>query len=146
MKSARVYSMVVIAASVPLAGVFGCINVTPPAEAVLEGTWELVPSDLVNPQLTHWYLTFDSGGELTRVRYTFLDSATVTWNSPPGSVIVNENQVHISATRLGNGLTFDGTLDSPTEPTMAAGSLTSNLVFGDIEISVSEGEAVLVKQ
>lgn len=147
MKTRRVRSMVLVAAGVLTVGILGgCPGLLPGPESVLEGTWELIPSDTLNPQLAHWYLTFDSKGDLTQVKYTFVDQTTVTWNDPLGAVDVDGTQVHISSTQSGNGLTFDGTLDSETEPTIATGSLTSNLIFGDIQISDSQGEATLVKQ
>lgn len=147
MKTRRVRPMVLAAAGVLLAGILGgCPGLLPGPESVLEGTWELVPSVALNPQLAHWYLTFDSRGDLTQVKYTFVDLTTVTWNDPQGTVDVDGTQVHISSTKSGNGLTFDGTLDSETEPTIAAGNLTANVIFGDIHISTSQGEATLVKQ
>lgn len=146
MNSRRCRSVLLISASVLATGIVGCINLTPPPESVLEGTWELVPNVPFNPQLEHLYLTFDENGDVSQVKYTFVDLTTVTWGYPPGSVSVDGTQVHISFTKSGNGLTFDGTLDSETAPKTAAGSLTSNLIFGDVHISVSKGEATLVKQ
>lgn len=146
MKTKRIRSIALFAAGLLSAGIFGCPGLMPAPESVLEGTWELIPSDTLNPQLAHWYLTFDSSGELTQVRYTFVDLTTVTYNNPPGSVSVDGSEVHISSTQSGNGLTFDGTLDSETEPTLAIGNLTANVVFGEIQISVSQGEATLLKQ
>lgn len=146
MKARRIRSMVLIGVGVLSAGIFGCPGWTPWPASVLEGTWELIPSDTLNPQLAHWYLTFDSRGDLTQVKYTFVDLTTVTWNNPQGRVDVDGTQVHISSTKSGNGLTFDGTLDSETEPATAAGNLTANLIFADIHISTSQGEATLVKQ
>lgn len=146
MKTERVRSTFLVAVSALLPGVFGCPSLTPPPEAVLEGTWELVPSVSTEPQLTHWHLTFDANGHLSQVKYTFVDHTTVTLKYPPGSVSVDGDQIHISSTASGNGLTFDGTLNSETAPTSAAGTLTSNVIFGELEISVSQGEATLVKQ
>jgi hypothetical protein len=146
MNAHRGRSILLIAGNLLLAGNFGCIEMTPPPEAVLEGTWEVVPIDPLNLRLTHWYITFDSNGQLTQVRYTFVDFATVSWTDPHASVSVDGAHVHISATHSGNDLTFDGTLDSETAPTRAPGILTSNLYFGDLQITVSEGEATLVKQ
>lgn len=146
MKVRRIRSTALAAACGLLAGVFGCVELTPPPESVLEGTWELVASDPLDPQLTHLYVKFDSNGDLSQVQYTFVDRTAVTLNYPPGSVRVEADQVHISATTSGNGVTFDGTLDSATAPTRAAGSQTSNLIFGDVQFSVSQGEASLVRQ
>lgn len=146
MNAKQCRSALLIAASMLAAGTFGCIELAPPPESVLEGTWELVPDEPLDPQLAHLYLTFDSYGNLAQVKFAFVDQTTVTWDYPPGSVNVDGDQVHISSTESGNGLTFDGTLDSATAPTTADGSLTSNLIFGDVHVSVSQGEATLVKQ
>ncbi|MGE0480351.1 MAG: hypothetical protein AB7Q17_07760 [Phycisphaerae bacterium] len=83
---------------------------------------------------------------MSQVRYTFVDLTTVTWDYPPGSVSVDGDQVHISATSSGNGLNFFGTLDSATAPTKADGEVTANLNVGSVHVSVSHGEASLVKQ
>lgn len=146
MRATRNRSVVLIASSVLLVGIFGCPELAPPPEAVLEGTWELVPTISFGPQLEHLYLTFDSDGDLSQVKYTFVDLTTVTWDYPPGSVSVDGDQVHISSTQSGNGLTFDGTLDSATDPTKADGEVTANLNVRSVHFSVSQGEARLVKQ
>jgi len=118
----------------------------PPPEAVLEGTWELTPSDEVDPRLTGSFLTFDSNGDLALVTLTFDDETTVRLNYPPVSTSLDGDQVHISITFFGNSLTFDGTLDSETEPTVATGEVTRILTLGYITITDSQGEATLVKQ
>lgn len=146
MKATRSRSTTLIASSLLLAGIFGCPELTPPPEAVLEGTWELVPAVSFGPQLEHLYLTFDSDGDLSQVKYTFVDLTTVTWDYPPGSVSVDGDQVHIFSTQSGNGLTFDGTLDSATDPTKADGEITANLIVKNVHFSVSQGEASLVRQ
>jgi hypothetical protein len=146
MTANQVGSILLIPALVLLACISGCPESAPPPESVLEGTWELIPSNKPDMRLTGCFLTFDSNGELTQVRYTLLDLATVTWNNPPGSVTVEGNQIHVSATQSGNGLTFDGTLDSDTAPTIAPGSLSANLIIGDVQMWVSQGEATLVRQ
>lgn len=146
MTANRSPSIRLIAASVLLSGILGCVPILPPPEAALEGTWELVPSDTVDPRLTDWFLTFDSAGELARVTYTFVGGETVTWSNPPGSTNVEEDQVHVSVTVLGNGFTFDGTLDSVKTPSIATGTVSASIMIGGVEISVEQGEATLVKQ
>ena len=96
--------------------------------------------------MTNWTLAFDSNGKLTQVAYALVGGATVTWDDPPASVSVDGDALHISATESGNGLVFDGTLDSATEPTRATGSVSSNFVAGGLTISVPRGDATLVKQ
>jgi hypothetical protein len=135
-----------IAASVLLSGIFGCPQVLPPPEAALEGTWELVPDDTVDPRLTDWFLTFDSQGQLTEVEYTFVGGDKVTWNDPQGSTNVDEDQVQISVSLLTNGFTFEGTLDSVKTPTIATGVVSVTVTIGGIEISEEEAAATLVKQ
>lgn len=146
MNATRNRLTVLMASSLLLTGILGCPELAPPPEAVLEGTWELVPSVSFGPQLEHLYLTFDSDGDLSQVKYTFVDLTTVTWDYPPGSVSVDGDQVHISATSSGNGLNFVGTLNSATDPTNADGEVTANLNVGSLRVSVSQGEASLVKQ
>ena len=146
MTATRNRSTVLIASSVLLAGIVGCPKLVPPPEAVLEGTWELVPSVSFGPHLEHLYLTFDSDGDLSQVKYTFVDLTTVTWDDPPGSVSVDGDQIYIFTASSGNGLSFFGTLDSATDPAKADGEVTANLNVGSVQISVSQGEASLVKQ
>jgi hypothetical protein len=135
-----------IACSVLPAGMSGCVPILPPPEAALEGTWEVIPEDTVDPRLTDWFLTFDSRGRLTEVEYTFVGGDTVTWHNPTGTTEVDEDQVHIAATFLTNGFTFDGTLDSVKKPTIATGMMSVTAIVGGIEISEEEAEATLVKQ
>lgn len=139
-------STLLIAASMLPVGNFGCGQPSPPPEAVLEGTWELIPSEEVDPELTGSFLTFNSSGRLTQVTFTFTDETTVRWDNPPSETSVDGDQLHISVTQGGSDLLFDGTLDSETEPTSATGELTRNLTFGDITISESQGEGTLAKQ
>ena len=142
----RSRSTLLIAASVLPAGIFGCPQILPPPEAALEGTWELIPDDTVDPRLTDWFLTFDSRGQLAEVTYTFVGGDTVTWHNPSGSIEVDEDQVHISVTFLTNGFTFEGTLDSTKEPNIATGVVSVTVTIGGIEISEEEAEGTLVKQ
>jgi hypothetical protein len=132
-----------IGASVLLAGTFGCLET---ADSVMEGTWELIPSQNTDPPLTDWFLTFDARGDLTKVVYTVGGALTVTWNDPKASVDLTGEELHISATYHGSGLTFDGTLNSSTAPTTATGDLSTNLALGGVTISVLQGQATLVKQ
>jgi hypothetical protein len=143
MKSNEIRLPLLIAASVLLAGVFGCPGLMPGPESVLEGTWELNQS--ADPAVTDWLLTFDSRGDLTEVSYE-VAGVRKTWTDPPATVSVDGDQVRIAATQSGNGLNFYGVLDSVTDPTIATGSLSANMVVGNLTISVPQGEATLVKQ
>lgn len=138
----RIRLSLLIAVSALLAGVFGCPELQP-AESVLAGTWELNQS--ANANVTDWLLTFDSQGDLTQMSYV-VDNVLIIWTDPPAAVRVDGDQVHISATQSGNGLNFDGTLDSTEAPTTATGSLSADLVIGDLRVSVPQGPATLVKQ
>lgn len=145
MKVRRNRAMLLVAGSVLTAGIFGC-PLLPPPEAAMKGTWELIPSDTVDPRLTDWFLTFNSSGKLTKVEYTFIGGETVAWSNPPSSTDVNEDQVHISVTFLANSFMFDGTLDDVKTPSSATGTIIASIKIGDIEISEPQGEATLVKQ
>lgn len=146
MKAKQTHSVLLIVAGMLPAGIFGCPFALPPPEAALEGTWEIVPDDTVDPRLTDWFLTFDSRGELAQVKYTLVGGETVTWSYPQGSTIVDEDEVHVSVRVLTNGFTFDGTLDAAKAPTMATGIMSTTVTFGGVEVSNPEAEATLVRQ
>lgn len=112
----------------------------------MEGTWKLIPEDTVDPRLTDWFLTFDSRGKPTGVTYTFVGGDTATWHNPSATTEVGEDQVRISITFLTNGFTFNGTLDSTKEPTLATGLVSVTARIGDFEISEENAAATLVKQ
>ena len=134
-----------LAGTAMLACTFGCPAPTSPA-AVMAGTWKVVPGETLVPPLQNWFLTFDSNGTLTQLSYTATTGATVTWSNPPSTTTVNGEAVSISISQAGKSLTFDGTLDSATAPTVATGTLTSNLVYGGVTITVPQGSATLNKQ
>jgi hypothetical protein len=137
-------STVLIAASVLLAGISGCCAIRT-AESVLEGTWEIVVSNPL-PHLTKTVMTFDCSGHMTHVSYTIDNENTITWNDPSSEVSVVGDQVHVSATQGPAGFTFDGTLNATGAPTEAPGKLDLNLNFGPVSLSLTQGDATLVKQ
>lgn len=143
MRIERARLSLLIATSVVLAGAVGC---WPTPSSVLEGTWRLVLDEASNSPVTEYYLTFDADGKLTEVSYTVADNATVTWDDPPASVSVNGDVVTIAATQGGNGLVFEGTLDSAQEPTSAEGTLTLNIVLGGVTVSLDRGQASLTRE
>ncbi len=97
----------------------GCTPV-PPATAVLAGTWKLTtPSDVTN--LTELLLTFDSNGNLSNVTYKIGDKATITSPTPTATTAVAGQNVTISATFVGNSLSFSGVLNDTSH---AAGIVT----------------------
>lgn len=146
MKFKQIRSTVLIATGALSTAIFGCPELIPGPESVMEGTWELVPAAAPSERLTGVFLVFDSSGDLAQMKFTFDDRANVTWNNVSGSTALDGNRFYVSATQTGNGLTFEGTLDSTAAPTLVTGSLNANLIFDDVSISVSQGEATLVKQ
>ena len=134
-----------IAATIVPAGILGCPQLEPATESVLAGTWEVIPSN-PPPQLTKSLVTFNSRGDIARVKFTLTDQTTITWNSFSSGTSIHGDQIHISATTGGNNLSFDGTLNSGIEPTIADGEFTVSVTFEDVSISERAGEAILVKQ
>ena len=135
-------STVLIATCALLAGICGCG--ASPLGSALEGTWQLVVSN-PPPLLTSCDITFDRDGKVEAVSYYFDDKATVTWNSPTNEVSAEGDQVHFSVMQFGQGFTFAGTLDSATGPTRATGKLDLNLSVANVDISVLQGDATLIK-
>lgn len=136
-------STVLIAASVLLAGICGCGTFS--TGSVLQGTWQLVVSN-PPPLLTSCVITFNHDGNVSGVSYYFDDKATVTWNNPTNEVSVDGDQIHVSVMQFGQGFTFNGTLDTATAPTRASGKLDLDLSVANVDTSVLQGDATLVKQ
>jgi hypothetical protein len=132
------------ATSLLFVSVCGC-PFEPPEAAVLEGTWELIPTALP-PELAECLLTFNFRGDLARVKFTLMDETTITWNNPPSETIVDGDQISITVETFNNSLTFEGALDSETEPESAEGEFSVSATFGDVTISEQAGEAILVRQ
>ncbi len=126
-----------------LASSAGCVVNPTPAEAVLAGTWQLVPSATLNPPLTSWFLTFDGNGDVTNVTYTFAGFAAVIWTNPPSATNVEGGNVYISATEDGSTLTFTGTMNASN--TAIAGTLNAIVSVGGATVSVNQSPAVLTK-
>jgi hypothetical protein len=138
-------SALLIAASVLLAGIFGCPQPTVP-EGLLEGRWEVVPDQGFDGSLTNLFVTFNANDQVSDVSYEFNDGVIVSWHDPGGSTSVDGATIHVTCTVAGNGFTFDGTLDSSTSPASADGSLTLEFELGDLGVSMPRGPATLVKQ
>ena len=137
--------LVLLGATALLAGVLGCPTPTPtpPAEAVLAGTWSLVPEQELVPALENWTLSFDADGNLSQISYKFAGVAQVTLNDPPGATNVTGNDAFISATIQGSGFQFSGPFNS--DKTRIDGTLSSNLVVGGATVTVDRGAASLTK-
>ena len=144
MISKRISHTLNIATSLLLVSLCGC-PLVPPEASVMEGTWELIPTNLP-PELAECLLTFNLRGGLARVKFTLVDETTITWNNPPSETTVDGDQISITVTTGDDSLTFEGTLDSETEPDSAEGEFTVTATFEDISISEQAGEAVLVRQ
>ena len=134
---------VLTAASVLLTGICGCGTFL--TDSVLKGTWDLKVSN-PPPLLTKLTITFDRDGKVSNASYYFSDKATVGWNNPTNEVSVNGDQIIVSVEHFGQGFTFTGTLNSTTAPTSAAGKLNLNFSIANVDLSVLEGDATLVKQ
>jgi hypothetical protein len=135
---------VLIVANVLLAGICGC-GTFPLVGSVLEGTWNLEVSNPL-PPLTRVAITFARDGTVSEVSYYLSDAATVTWNDPENEVTVEGDQLHVSVTQFGQGFTFNGTLDSATSPSSASGKLNLDFSFANVDLSVTGGDATLIRQ
>lgn len=137
------WSAVALAGVVSLAAMPGCAPPPPPPEAVLSGTWLLVPQIQPNPSIENFTLTFDSDGDLTQVSYQ-IGTQTVTWDNPPAATNVDGSSVYIGITQGISTVAFNGTLNS--DNTVATGNLTSTLSAGGITVETDNGPATMTKQ
>ena len=119
----------------------GCgLFVTPPPEAVLAGTWDLIPEGATD--LQQLQLTFDEDGVLTQITYQVTDSIMLTVPSPLSETDVAGSGVTITATFNGNGLVFTGQLQGTT-PEEIDGNLTALISVGDVIVSIDYGAATM---
>jgi hypothetical protein len=144
MRSTRAKSMGrILLLVLPLAGLRAtCIPNQPPAEAVLAGTWAVTVA--AAPGLEQLLLTFDEEGQLSTVTYKVADNAVITVPSPTGTTSVSGQDVTITGTFLGNGLEFEGILNSTN--TVITGTLTTHIVVGSAVVTIDNGAATLTKQ
>ena len=134
-----------IALFVPVAAlVNGCASPSKPPEAVLAGTWSLVPANATTPALSELLLTFDSNGNLTQTQYQVGSNAVVTTPIIGGDTTVNGSDVTISVGFLGNTLSFAGTLNSTND--LATGNLTTVITVGLSTVTIDNGAATMTKQ
>jgi YD repeat-containing protein len=118
----------------------GCdVNVTPPAEAVLFGTWLLGSSD--SGQNGKVYV-FDAAGKLTEIRTTSGNTTLVERNVHGATQVVGMN---VSIRTKGNVI-FEGTLNDTLN--LISGMLRSEFTipFTNNVISTDYGAATLTKQ
>jgi hypothetical protein len=114
---------------------------SPPAAAVLAGTWELTTPSTAS--LTQLLLTFDQNGNLTTVTYKLGTEITVTESAPVSTTTVDGKNVTISATFLGNSLDFNGTLNEAD--TVITGTLSTRIALGTIVITIDGGPGTMTK-
>jgi len=97
------------------------IQIVPPPEAVLAGTWRLETSQ-------------DKSGS----------NATVTDNSPHATVSVDGLNVSITSQFAGNGLVINGTLNEAH--TVITGQQGTEIHIAGLTISIDQGTVTLTKQ
>jgi len=127
---------------VVLCGACITVDTTPPPEAILAGTWQLTTEQTT--ELTQTFFTFDSAGQLDKVTYKIGDNATITDNSPRGTVSVSGASVTIDATFAGSGQIINGTLNDEND--VITGDSGTVIRFLSIEINVDNGAITLTKQ
>lgn len=125
---------------VVIAGGCQTAPLVPPPEAVLEGTWELVPDQQLD--LTRNIFVFDELGQMTEMRSVFL------------TITITERDIHRSTSVVGSAVTittrgdlvFTGTFND--DFTVATGSLSTKFTipFTSTEVSIDQGTATLTKQ
>ncbi len=118
------------------------IQIVPPPEAVLAGTWRLETSQ--DTTLTQTYLTFNDYGELSKIVYKIGSNATVTDNSPHATVSVDGLNVSITSQFAGNGLVINGTLNEAH--TVITGQQGTEIHIAGLTISIDQGTVTLTKQ
>jgi hypothetical protein len=132
---------VVVGSFLPLLALLsaGC---TPPATAVLAGTWSV--SSPSSTDLTELLLAFDSNGNLQTVTYKIGNNATVTVPNPVATTAVSGSTVTISSVFDNNGIVFEGTLNS--DNTVMDGNVTTQISTGGTVITINNGPATMTKQ
>ena len=111
----------------------------PPAEAVLEGTWSVVPADPGSIENVTYEAVFDSNGQLTELTALRDDGATARLDTAGSVTSLDGSAVTISV--QGTSATtslFEGTLSS--DQNTMTGSLTREIDLGDLEITLPGGE------
>ena len=116
----------------------------PPAEAVLEGTWSVVPADPGSIENVTYEAVFDSNGQLTELTALRDDGATARLDTAGSVTSLDGSAVTISlqGTSTTTSL-FEGTL-SADQNTMI-GSITRDIDLGDLEITLPGGELTFAR-
>ena len=137
MKSTRMRKLLL---AIPFTLVSGCVS-PPPPEAVLAGTWQLTQE--TDEQLTDFFLTFDSSGNLVKLSFTVGDNITVESPITSATVSVQGAAAQITTECMAGDLTFNGTLDETNN--IIQGQLTSTITVFGISIIIDNGAATLTR-
>ena len=130
-----------------LTALTGCPTpVPPPAEAVLEGRWQLT-GDVISDDVSAFFVTFDANGNISKIDYRVgLVQVTV---DEPGFIstdsTVNGSSVSIIATWFSvNNLGFSGIANA--DFSRVDGNASYRLVIGSVSVDVPAGAATLIRQ
>ena len=136
--------MACVLATMVLPGLLpGCFQpVTPPASAVLAGTWAVTAEN--TPELKQLLFTFDANGNLQTVQYQIAANAIITVPSPFGETSVEDDAVTISMTFFTNTLAFNGTLNDAKN--VITGDLTTRISVAGASVAIDHGPATLTRQ
>ena len=123
--------------------VVGCPVVpTPPAEAVLEGTWTVTPADPGDFEGFTYEARFDSSGDLVEINGTRPeDGATASLDIDDATTTVDGSSVTISIPRLTGASVFNGTLSG--DQNTITGTITDEIDLGDLEVTLPGGDLTL---
>ena len=143
----RLAGFALIVPVVLLTALTGCpAPMPPPAEAVLEGRWELI-GDMANDDISAFFITFDANGNISRLDYR-VGLAQVVFDEPgfiQTDSTVNERAVSIVATWFGvNNLAFSGIANA--DFSRIDGNASFRLVLGGVSVDVPAGDAALIRQ
>jgi hypothetical protein len=114
---------------------------TPHPEAIMAGTWKLATTS--DSGLGETLLTFNQNGKLTEINFK-IGVLTATYRDLSDRTIVNGDSLTIDSTFLGNGLLFNGILNS--DQTVVVGKLTTQIKIPLLTITIDGGDATLTKQ
>ena len=123
--------------------VVGCpVAPAPGPEAVLEGTWEIIPADPGDFEGFTFEARFDSDGNLVEINGTRPeDGATASLDIDNATTTVDGSAVTISIPRPTKTTVFDGTLSE--DQNTITGTLTDEIELGDLEVTLPGGDLTL---
>ncbi len=123
--------------------VVGCpVAPAPGPEAVLEGTWAIMPADPGDFEGFTFEARFDSDGNLVEINGTRPeDGATASLDIESATTTVDGSAVTISIPRPTKTTVFEGTLSA--DQNTITGSITDEIDLGDLEVILPGGELTL---